>query len=64
MSVVTLKEKPHAGADGKEQNMHKKEEERRRRLDEADRRKIAAELDKYTHPLNNQHPCVHKICNG
>ena len=24
MSVVTLKEKPHAGADGKEQNMHKK----------------------------------------
>jgi hypothetical protein len=40
------------------------EGEGRRRLDEADRRKIAAELEKYRHPLNEQHPGVYNICNG
>lgn len=57
-------EKPHGGADGEEKNKYKEEGEGRRRLDEADRRKIAAELEKYTHPLNEQHPRVYNICNG
>ena len=48
-------EKPHGGADREEKNKHKEEGEGRRRLDEADRRKIAAELEKYTHPLNEKY---------
>ena len=40
-------EKPRGGADW-EKNKHK-EGDRRRKLDEADRMKIAAELEKYTH---------------
>lgn len=38
--------------DREEKNKHKEEGEGRRRLDEVDRRKIAAELKKYTRPLN------------
>ena len=55
-------EKPRGGADW-EKNKHK-EGDRRRKLDQADRMKIAAELDKYSHPLNEQHPRVYNICNG
>ena len=57
-------EMPHGGAGGEEKNKHKEEGEARRRLDEADRRKIGAELEKYTHPLNEQYPSVYNICNG
>lgn len=57
-------EKTHGKADGEEKKKHKEEGEGRRRLDEADRRKIAAELEKYTHPLNEQHSGVYNICNG
>ena len=32
-------------------------------MDEADRRKIAAELEMYTHPHNEQHSGVYNICN-
>ena len=39
-------QKPHGEVDGEEKNKHKKEEEGRRRLDEADRKKIAVELEK------------------
>jgi len=41
-------EKPHGGVDGEERNKHKEEGEGRRRLDEADRKKIAVELEKYS----------------
>ena len=55
----------HGGVDGKDnKNKHKEEGEGRRRLDEADRRKIAMELEKYSHPLNDQQPGVYNICNG
>ena len=57
-------EKPNGGADGEGQNKHKEEGEGRRKLDEADRRKIGTELDKYSHPLNEQHPGIYNICNG
>ena len=40
-------EKPNLGADGEGKNKHKEEGEGRRKLDEADRRKIGTELDKY-----------------
>ena len=43
-------------------NKHKEEGEVRRRLDEANWRKTGAELEKYTHPLNEQHPGVYNIC--
>ena len=39
-------QKPHGEVDGEEKNKHKEEGEGRRRLDEADRKKIAVELDK------------------
>ena len=32
-------------------------------MDKADRRKIATELEMYTHPLNAQHSGVYNICN-
>ena len=35
-----------------------------REEDEADQNKIAAVLEKYTHPLNEQHPGLYNICNG
>ena len=57
-------EKPNGGADGERKNKHKEEGEGRRKLDEKDRRKIGAELEKYIHPLNEQHPGVYNICNG
>ena len=43
-------QKPHGEVDGEEKNKHKEEGEGRRRLDEADRKKIAVELEKYSHP--------------
>ena len=43
---------------------HKEEGEARRRLDEADRKKIALELEKYTHPRHESHSRVFNICNG
>lgn len=42
-------EQPHGRVD-REKNKHKEEEEGRRKLNEADRRKIAAELEKYAPP--------------
>ena len=56
--------KPHGEVDGEEKNQHKEEGEGRRRLDEVDRKKIAVELKKYSHPLNDQQPSVYNICNG
>ena len=57
-------EKPNGGADGEGKNTHKEEGEGRRKLDEADRQKIGTELDKYSHPINEQHPGIYNICNG
>ena len=55
--------KTHGEVDG-EKNKHTEEGEGRRRLDEAERKKIAVELEKYSHPLNEQQPGVYNICNG
>ena len=41
-------QKPLGEVDGEETNKHKEEGERRRRLDEADRKKIAVQLEKYS----------------
>ena len=49
-------QKSHCEVDGEEKNKHKEEGEGRKRLDEADRKKIAVELEKYDHPLNDQQP--------
>ena len=57
-------QRPYGEVDGEEKNKHKEEGEGRRRLDEADRKKIAVELEKYSHPLNDQQPGVYNICNG
>ena len=55
---------PNGRAYGKEnKNKHKKEGEGRR-LDEADQRKIAVELEKYSHPVNDQQSGPNNICNG
>ena len=56
--------KPHGEVDGEEKNKHTEEGEGRRRLEEAERKKIAVELEKYSHPLNDQQPGVYDICNG
>ena len=55
---------PHGEVDGEEKNKHKEKGEGRRRLDEAERKKIAVELEKYSHPLNDKQPGVYNICNG
>ena len=46
--------KPFGGTevDCKTLNRHKEEGERRRKMDETDRNKIAVELQKHSHPLN------------
>ena len=45
---------PFGGTEGdcKTLNKHKEEGERRRKMDETDRNKIAVELQKHSHPLN------------
>ena len=55
---------PHGEVDGEAKNEHNEEGEGRRRLDEADRKKITVELENYSHPLNYQQPGVYNICNG
>ena len=50
--------------DDGEGKKHKEEGEVRRKLDEADRRKIAEELEKYSHPLNDHQSVLYNICNG
>ena len=57
---VGEEQKPHGEVDGEEKNKHKEEGEGRRRLDVADRKKIAVEVENYSHPLNDQQPGV--IC--
>ena len=57
-------QKPRGEVYGEEKNKHKEEGEERRRLDEADRKKIGVELEKCSHPLNDQQPGVYNICNG
>ena len=47
-----------------EKGRHKEEGEKRRSLDEADRKKIKEELEKYIHPFNYQEPGLYNICNG
>ena len=54
--------KPHGEVDGEEENKHNEEGEGRRRLDEADRKEITVELEKYSQPLNAQQPGVYNIC--
>ena len=54
--------KPHGEVDGEEENKHKEEGEGRRRLDEADRKEITVELEKYSQPLNDQETGVYNIC--
>ena len=49
-------ESPLSGVDKEKDNQQKEEGEGRRKLDEADRRKITVELEKYIHPLNEQYP--------
>ena len=46
--------KPFGGTEGdsKTLNKHKEESERRRKMDETGRNKIAVELQKHSHPLN------------
>ena len=46
--------KTFGGTEGdcKTLNKHKEEGERRRKMDETDRNKIAVELQKHSHPLN------------
>ena len=57
-------QKPLREVDGEEKNKHKEDGEGRKRLDEADRKKIAVEMEKYSHPLNDKQPGVYNICNG
>ncbi|KAK2175325.1 hypothetical protein NP493_722g02014 [Ridgeia piscesae] len=52
---------PHGEVDGEEKNKHKEEGEGRRRLDEADRKEITVELEKYSHPLNDQQPALNLL---
>ena len=59
-------EKPFGGTEGecKMENKHKEEDERRRKMDETDRNKIAEELEKHSHPLNVKSTDLYNIVNG
>ena len=59
-------EKPFGGTEGecKMENKHKEEGERRRKMDETDRNKIAEELEKHSHPLNVKSTDLYNIVNG
>ena len=58
--------KPFVGTEGecKMENKHKEEGERRRKMDETDRNKIAEELEKHSHPLNIKSTDLYNIVNG
>ena len=59
-------EKPFGVTEGdcKPGNTHKEEGERRRKMDETDRNKIAVELQKHSHPLNVKLTDLYNIVNG
>ena len=59
-------EKPFGGTEGecKMENNHKEEGERRRKMDETDRNKIAEELEKHSHPLNVKSTELYNIVIG
>ena len=59
-------EKPFGGTKGecKMENKHKEEGERRWKMDETDRNKIAEELEKHSHPLNVKSTDLYNIVNG
>ena len=59
-------EKPFGGTEGecKMKNKHKEEGERRRKMDETIRNKIAEELEKHSHPLNAKSTDLYNIVNG
>ena len=59
-------EKPFGGTEGecKMENKHKEEGERRRKMDETVRNKIAEELEKHSHPLNVKSTDLYNIVNG
>ena len=46
------------------ENNHKEEGERRRKVDETDRNKIAEELEKHSHPLNVKSTDLYNIVIG
>ena len=61
-------QKPHGEVDGEEKNKQKEEGEGKLiRLDEANQKKIAVKMEKYSHPPpppKDQQPGVCNICNG
>ena len=58
-------EKPFGGTDGECQTgKHKEEGERRRKMDETDRNKIAEDLQKNLHPHNVKSTDLYNIANG
>ena len=59
-------EKPFGGTDGECQtgSKHKEEVEKRRKMDETDRNKIAEELQKNLHPHNVKSTALYNIANG
>lgn len=50
--------------DGQKESKHKEEGERRRKIDAADRTKIAEELHKHLHPLIVESTDLYNIVNG
>ena len=58
------KENPCGEKDRELTKKHKEESEARRKLDEDDREKISAALDKCTYPLTEHHTGVYYIRNG
>ena len=59
-------EKPLGGTEGERQtgSKHKEEGDRRRKMDDTDRNKIAEELQKHSHPLNVKSTDLYNIVNG
>ena len=53
-------EKPNGGVDGDGKNRHKEEEEEERNWMKQIGGRLGAELEKYIHPLNEQHPATAK----
>ena len=58
-------EKPFGGTEGecKMENKHKEDGERRQKMDETDRNRIAEELEKHSHPLNVKSTDLYNIVN-
>ena len=64
MYEIIENEEQESTGTSKGYTLHREDRKNRRKMDKANRRRLAIELVKYSHPLNDKHPSLHNMTNG